>query len=538
MLIREFIEDPNLFRGFFKNDLTTWWPWLVFFKVLGGEVLDEAEMSFYYECTGRTEVPPPDSLREVYVSAGRKSGKSTATAIIAAAYAIFGNWKQYLAPGETARVFIISPTLKQGEIIHKYLKAIFNLNNRLRKMVKRILADSIELENGVVLEIKSASWRSTRGFTVGVAIMEELAMWRYEAESANADREIFVALRPSMLTIKNSLTIGISTPFAPQGVLWEKFERHWGKAGPVLCWRAPTWRMNLSQSENEIREENAELDPNEFAGEFEARFRQNISGYLPYEIIDAAIVPGRQYLAPKIGIKYNGFADAAEGLSKGADNMTFACSHFEDGKYILDALLSFSPPFDPKYVVRVIVETCRQFKIYSIVQDRVSVGWIQSELKEYGISVEICQYDKSRIYELFAVLMNSHSVELLDDPRLRKQMLNLIRTVRQGGFTRIDAMRGTHEDEINSAAGSIVMCSQKPRYWSKAERLSRLPVRAGMKPPTEDDLEEAKPAVDMRDSEEIMRDFLGGKDRKGIGIPDKTKPDPIKKTYGPDNENY
>jgi hypothetical protein len=530
MILRTFVEDPALFRNYFPRGLESWQPWLVFLKVISGEPLaSPEEMALFEECTGLTQVPSPNSIKEVFVICGRRSGKSTMTAILAAAFAMAGDWQQYLSPGETARVFIISPTMKQGEIIKNYLEAIFNLNHGLKKLVKKMTADSIELVNNVTIEIKSANWRSTRGFSVGILIMEELAFWRFESDSANPDKEIYTAIRPSMTTIKNSLTIGISTPLLRSGLLYEKYERNFGKPGKVLIWRSPTWRMNLSLNETELRDEfGEELGLSEFESEYAANWRSDLEGYLPLEIIDNAIVPGRQYLPPKPGTQYFGFCDSAEGLSKTGDSMTFAVSHFENNKYVLDSLLSFPPPFNPKTVIQTIIESCRQYKILSITQDRVSIGWIAAELRQYGISVEVSQWDKSKIYELFSVLMNARSVELLDDNKTRKQMLNLVKTVRSGGLVKIDIPRGGHEDEINSVAGSIVTCSQKPRWLTKAERDAR--INAIVKVPSRarqiyDSMKTDSERMDDRMAsarDEFEKDFM----KEGAGIPDRKTPNP------------
>ncbi len=46
------------------------------------------------------------------------------------------------------------------------------------------------------------------------------------------------ALLPAMGTIPASMLIGLSTPYARHGVLWEKFRDHYGHDGDVLVWSA------------------------------------------------------------------------------------------------------------------------------------------------------------------------------------------------------------------------------------------------------------------------------------------------------------
>jgi hypothetical protein len=201
----------------------------------------------------------------------------------------------------------------------------------------------------------------------------------------------------------------------------------------------------------------------EFGAEYEANFREDIETYLPLEVISAAIIPARVYLEYEPGIVYQAFCDPAEGLRKGRDSMTFAVAHpTEDRpkKYILDVLLEFVPPFDPKEIIRQIVETCRQYQVTNVIQDRHAIGWIGADLKEHNIAVEVSDMNKSQIYEHFAVLMNKRQVELVDNPRLKTQMQGLMKFLKGGGAVSIDHLRSGHDDVVNSAAGAIVAASR------------------------------------------------------------------------------
>lgn len=464
------IRDKNLFGSYFK-DLKTWRSWLVFFKVLSGyKRLNDEEMALFRECTG-LDALPSKPLREVFICAGRRSGKSTVVSLLSVFFAIWGGWEKYLSPGEEVHIFIISATKDQCNVIKDKISAILDLNQSLRRLVRKELAESIELVNNVTITIKPSSWRSTRGFTVGLLLMEELAYWRFELESANRDKEVFVAVKPAMMTIKNSLTLGISTPFARQGLLWEKFDKNFGKPGPVLVWRAPTWTMNLMTNREELEAENLEtMGEAEFGAEFGAKFREDIESYLPMEIYERAVDAGITMRPEKEGVEYVAFCDPSEGLRKGGDPMTAAIAHAEedeDGQStgVLDVLLEFRPPFDPGQVIESIVQSCKSYNVTKIVQDRHAIAWIAKDFKEYNIEVEVSEYTKSQIYELFAVEMNKGLVELLDNERLKAQTLGLQRFLKGGGMVKIDHYRGGHDDCINSAAGAIVLLTGERKSY-------------------------------------------------------------------------
>jgi len=470
MTIIDAIQSDKGLGAYFK-DKATWESWFTFFKVLtGSQELNANELELLHNCTGLSSVSG-EEIKEAYMICGRRSGKSTICALLAVFYAVWGEWEKYVSKGEQPKIFIVACNKEQAKIIIGYVKAIMHLTPFLTSMIKKSLTESVELKNRIEIVVKPASWRSSRGFTVGLLILEELAYWRFEEESAIRDKEIYTALKPGMTTIKNSLIIGISTPFARQGLLWNKFEKHYGKPGPVLIWTASTWIMNKTVTEEELRKENfEELGPAEFGAEFEALFREDIEGYLPLEIIDRAIVDGRMFNPPDDDVdNYVAFCDPSEGVHKGGDSMTFAVAHPEIDEdtekriCVLDYLMEARPPFDNKAVIQEIQMICKQYNVYEICQDRHAIGWIAADLEPHEIRVEASDKTKSDIYEYFAVLMNKNEVELLDNPRLKSQLVGLQRILKSGGLVKIDHYRGKHDDCINSAAGALVLCSGEER---------------------------------------------------------------------------
>jgi hypothetical protein len=444
--------------GVYFRDKATWWPWFVFVKALTGVgQLSAREKTLLKDCTGLDELPTKQ-IREAFIIAGRRSGKSTICALLAVFYAVWGEWKRYISRGERPKIFVVATNMDQAKIILNYVKAILDMTPFLRSMVDRELADSVELKNGTEIVVKPASWRSSRGFTCGLLILEELAFFRYETDSALRDKEIYGAIRPGMINIRNSLIIGISTPFARQGLLFQKYKKHYGKDSKVLVWQAPSWVMNKNLSEAELREEELEaLGTAEFNAEYGARFREDIEGYLPLQIIERAIVKGQTVIPAKREIFYYAFCDSSEGLHHGGDSMTYAVAHKEARKVVLDVLMEFIPPFDPGVVIQEIAEVSRQYRIRNITQDRHAIAWIANDFKPYGIEVEISDKTKSQIYEHFAVAMNKNLVELLDNKRMKDQIINLQKYLKPGGMVKIDHVSGAHDDVINVVAGAVVL---------------------------------------------------------------------------------
>src|SRR5206468_6481951 len=141
---------------------------------------------------------------------------------------------------------------------------------------------------------------AVRGYTVVAAVLDEVAFWRVE-DSANPDREIVAALRPAMATVAGALLVGISSPYARRGVLWDAYRLHFGRDGdPVLVWQAPTRSMNPLVPESIIADAYLQ-DESPAAAEYDALFRRDIESLVPREAVEAGVVLDRRELPPVAG---------------------------------------------------------------------------------------------------------------------------------------------------------------------------------------------------------------------------------------------
>ena len=97
----------------------------------------------------------------------------------------------------------------------------------LRQRIVRQTSDLIELDGGIVIEVRASSFRRLRGMTCLCVIADECAFWFADETSSNPDVEIIGAIKPALLTTGGPL-IGISSPYARKGVLWEAYSAHFG----------------------------------------------------------------------------------------------------------------------------------------------------------------------------------------------------------------------------------------------------------------------------------------------------------------------
>ena len=81
-------------------------------------------------------------------------------------------------------------------------------------LIERDTDDEIALNNGIAIEVQTASFRSTRGYTCVAALCDEIAFWRSDETSANPDAEVIAAIRPTMATIPGAMLLCASSPYA------------------------------------------------------------------------------------------------------------------------------------------------------------------------------------------------------------------------------------------------------------------------------------------------------------------------------------
>jgi hypothetical protein len=359
MNIVEALEDSRLLGSLFKKP-ATWAAWLVYLRALFGLPIEAAEgRKLYRECTGleRAACVP---ARESYVICGRRSGKSFISAIVAVYLACFRDWTAHLSAGERGWVFIVAVDKAQAQIIKRYISGILHSNRLLRAKVERETREGIDLAGRVSIAVKTCSFRTIRGCTLLAAILEEIAFWRSE-ESANPDKEVLAAVRPALATIPYSLLIGISTPYSRTGVLYEQWRTHWGQADGPLVWRAATEVMNPTINRGLIGRAVAK-DPEAARAEWQAEWRQDIAAFLPEEVVQTCVVPGRRELPKAKGAVYHAFMDPSGGRQ---DSFCVAISHREaqSGRVVLDVLRERVPPFRPEAVVEEFADVLRAYAV-------------------------------------------------------------------------------------------------------------------------------------------------------------------------------
>lgn len=451
MNILQAIDDPDVFAPLMR-DPESWLAWRAFLAALFALDATPDQVAIYEQCTGRTDLPTAPTT-EAWLVVGRRGGKSFVLALIAVFLACFRDWRSHLAAGERATIMIIAADRKQARVIMRYVHGILRAVPMLAQTVEADRQQGVDLRRSVTIEVHSASFRTTRGYTVVAALCDEIAFWRSD-DSANPDAEIVAALRPAMATVRGAMLLCASSPYARRGVLHDAHRRYYGRAAsPVLVWQAATRTMNPLVPQRVI-DEATERDPASAAAEYGAQFRSDVEGFVTLGTVEACVARGTLERAPMPRTSYVAFCDPSGGS---ADSMTLAVAHRAgDGTAVLDALRERRPPFSPEAVVRDFCALLRTYGIRSVRGDRYAGLWPADQFHKHGVRYEPSARPKSDIYRDTLPLVTGGQVELLDDPRLVAQLVGLERRTGRSGRDSIDHGPGGHDDVANAACGALV----------------------------------------------------------------------------------
>jgi len=436
-------------RGLLGNALTgdSWAAWRILMIAAMGEPLTGEERVTFTALTGRV-VEPLQRVEELETVVGRRGGKSRAMATLAAYIASLCHHN--LATGERGVLLCIAPDQRQAAITLEYAAAALEGSPILRQLIANRTADTLELTNGINIEVRSASFRRLRGPTYIAVIADEAAFWFTDDLSANADTEILNAVRPGLATTTGPLIIA-SSPYARRGVLWETYRRHFGPDGDplILVARGTSRDFNPSLPQSVV-DRAMERDRAAALAEFGAEFRSDIADFVSREAVLACVELGVRERPPRPGNTYVSFTDPSGGS---VDSMTCAIGHTEGDLVVVDCVREIAAPFDPESATD---EFANLFKIYGIAKtngDRYAAAWCSHAFEKRNIEYRHSELAKSALYLNLIPHLNGKTIRLLDDPRSVNQITSLERRTARGGRDSIDHPPQGHDDIANAIAG-------------------------------------------------------------------------------------
>lgn len=443
------MTDENLFGNSFGAD--SFAAWRALLGAFYGLPLDDEAQGIVQALTDR-ESGPHKGLRELWVAVGRRGGKSHAAALLAAYEACFRDHRDKLAPGEIATVMVIASDRRQARTVMRYIAGLIKDNPMLSRMVHRENSELIEFNNRSAIEVHTASHRAVRGYTLAAVILDEIAFWH--SDGANPDVEVVAALRPALATLDGRL-IGISSPYARRGVLWDTYKRHFAQdSDRVLVAQAPSRSMNPTLPQGVIDDAMRE-DSARASAEYLAQFRDDIETFLNLAVIEAATRPDPLIVPPARGVRYFAFVDPSGG---GADEFTLCIGHMDERRIIVDLVTGRKG--SPAAIVAEYADLLEEYGVSRVMGDRYAGRWPRDEFRKWGVSYDTAELTRSDLYLEMLAALNSGRVELPPDELMVRQLTMLERQTSRAGRDSIDHPPGGHDDRANAVAGLVANAEQ------------------------------------------------------------------------------
>jgi hypothetical protein len=465
MHMRDCLADLDIFGCILRGE--SWFGWRVLLIAAAGEELTDDERAEFKRLTGRDR-EPGRFCRELIVAAGRRAGKTQALICFAVWIAVFCDYRGVLAPGETGTVLIVSQTQHWSREILNRAEGVFlhgdPHKSPLPSMIVRRTADSIDLSNGIRLEVRPASFRTLRGPTYIAVIADEIAFWYTSVDYANPDTEILAAVRPGLLTTHGPLLMA-SSVYAKTGALYDAYRKYFGLNGPpeILVAHATTRALNPSIPQAEI-DLALERDPVANRAEYLSEWRSDVEGFIPREIVESRVGDYLE-LPPRSDVNYCCFIDQASGVPEG-DSFAAAISHHAGDRVTIDAIREVRPPFDFFEVIHTaLLPLCRAYGVSEVVGDNFGGELAKEPIRRAGIGFRLAEKHKSGLYsDPFLGMLNARRIHLPRHERAINQICSLERSVQRSGRDQITHPTHGHDDIANSIAGAVDLAYSHSGY--------------------------------------------------------------------------
>jgi len=459
--MREALRDPKLFGHVLQGD--SWYGWRVLLIAAAGEEVTDDERVEFKRLTGR-EREPRKLVRELIAIFGRRAGKSLAMAVFKCWIAGLCDHRDVLALGEIGVALLISRDQRVAKIILNYIEGILRGSEVLCSLIANRTADTIELTNGISIEVRPANYKTLRGPTFISIVCDEIAHWFTSVDFANPDVEILASVRPGLLTTRGPLLL-VSSAYAKHGELYAAFKKYYGPNGPpdILVAYGTSRDLNPSLPQSEIDRE-LEKDPVRNRAEYLSEWRIDTEGFIPRDIVEACV--GNYYeLPPQPHFSYRCFVDAASGVPEG-DSYAIAIGHKLGDRVVVDALREVRPPFSAFEVIdSVLLPLCKAYRISKVFGDNYAGELAKEPVRRVGIGYELAAKHKSQLYaDPFLGMLIARKIDLPHNERAINQICSLERSVQRSGRDQITHPTHGHDDVANAIAGAVEIARSASTY--------------------------------------------------------------------------
>lgn len=425
----------------------------------------------------------PERARHVVIEvAGARSGKSRRHAMRLLHLALTMPLDR-LAPGEKAIGLIVAPDMRLARQALTFVAGV--ASSLPRGMVQKIAAESVTIRriDGHVVSIEclpaTKGGSAVRGRSLVGAVLDEAAFFRDDSHAVN-DVDIYRAVAPRVM--RGGQVMIPSTPWGKLGLLWDFFDREYGKPGDALVVHAPTLLMRDNDPDvmAEVTRERGR-DPENAKREFDAEFLSaRESAFFDERAIDAAVDGALLLPAPR---KQNAIVAASADWGFRQDSSALAVVQRDADMFEVSNLLELVPgdkPLKPSDVVSQFAHAASMYDVEDIVSDGHYEEAIREHLNAHSLNL-IRLPDgaggKADTYQVARGLLNEGKVRAPKHERLLRQLREVISRPTSGGGVSIQSPRrkgAGHGDLVSALVGALWHASrlEPMREYRRTDKLT------------------------------------------------------------------
>jgi len=348
---------------------------------------------------------------------------------------------------------------RQASRLTSYAVELVRKSPTMAAMVERLTYNEMETSTGASLVIEANSWRSARGGSSPLQIVDEICAMR-GIDSALSDEELLTAKRPTLATMSGMLCC-LGSPMDKSGVGYDACMQYGDNHDKsIMVVRQPTMVMHPSEQIARVVARAHDRDPltadSEWGNDTTIEFRPDMASFIDRDEAQSCVSQGVYELPYDSERQYAAFADPSGG--SGRESFGFAITYNDNGVVVVAKVVEIRPTFKPSEAIATLADICKQYHVYTIMSHRYGGSFPQEHWELNQIHWEESERTKSQIYQDSLALLNSGKVRLLDNKRLFHQLINLqVKSGHGTGRLTIDHPPNGLNDLINATCGAILL---------------------------------------------------------------------------------
>lgn len=474
------------------------------------------ELGYVIDVKPATDYVPMEH-DEAWEIIGRRGTKTSGfLAFILVYEALLGGHTQFrMNDRQQIASFIVAQKLDIAQaIIRDFIEPMVDDSPLLKGEISVSNIQGLQFKNGHRIIPSPPVIKNFRYFAIPVVALDECAFWYKDAESANPDFEVVRAATPAQAQFPYRKLIGASTVWTKEGIIWEAKQAGTdGRKLPddderkprfknVQVFEAPTpameapWMDKLPRNGRGWFEKEFKKDPDAYRREILNMAVDAISGLFSElmlnQSIDGQPINDRDYHPS------NYYIAAIDPAFRG-DDFTFTIGHYQsEGGFYQDLMRKWTPSetkLNPSVILDEIKVDIDRYHVEMVFSDQYQLESLQQLALDRGFSIigqDFTANSKSKLFGSFLTLMRNNRVHLLRLHDQKQQFLWVQRIIGHGGYVRISAPVGKHDDMVTV----VVLCAAMAiRFIGTTDA-------------------DAKPAKELTTQEYIMAQIMASKQPK------------------------